>query len=129
MGWGQGWWLIFFLQLCGDGPSARDLQVPSSVGWWGGWWAREVEEGVAEDTVVGLVAAVCFPFPPSLWILFKGFKTTAAALFCFVFLVAGLSFSDKFQTWDKKRNTREKDTAISTAWLEKHPRFHFACPQ
>lgn len=65
VGWGAGMVVDYFLQLCGDAPSARDFASPKQRGLVG-WWAREVEEGVAEDTVVGLVAAVFSLSPLSL---------------------------------------------------------------
>lgn len=71
--------------------------------------------------VVGLRGGCSFPFPPSLWILSKGLDVAVLRLVSFL-LVAGLSFSEKIQTWDK-RNTREKDV-ISTGCI-KHPKVPF----
>lgn len=71
-------------------------------------WARLVEG--AEDTS-GWAGGCCFSLPPSRD-PFKEFDVAA----CFSFLLAGLSFYEKIQTWDK-RNTREKDT-ISTGCFQ-----------
>lgn len=76
------------MKLCGDGPSATEFK--SQAAWAGG--VGKIGGKGQKTQVVGLVAAV-FPFPPSG--SFQGLKMLLRLVS--VFLVVGLSFSEKIQ--------------------------------
>lgn len=94
----------YFLQLCGDGPSAADCK--SQAAWAGGVGKTG---GKGEDTS-GWAGGCCFPFPPSD--PFKGLRWLLRLVS--VFLVAGLS-PRKFKPGIKGTQGRKRSSVRTAA--------------